>query len=95
MTRPCWYCPESHALYYLQKTNGELSMFSLCPTLKGEDQIFIRFLQVVHNLPLPIYVSGSPEYEALKEDLKEVHDFSESEKITTAVNCYAAGLVRR
>jgi len=44
-------------------------MFVLCPTAKGRDELFIFFVSLRKDLPIPSYISGSKEYEQLKRDL--------------------------
>lgn len=76
----CKYCRESHELYYLIKSNNTKALFYLCPKLKGRDQVFIVFVPLIDSLSIPVYHSGTNEYESLKRSVPVLSDFSESEK---------------
>lgn len=78
--RQCPKCIDTHEIYYLLKTNNEKAMFLMCPKMKVRDLLFVYFIPIEHNLSIPLYKSGSPEYDALKDNLVPINDFSEEEQ---------------
>lgn len=80
MMRQCTYCNLDHKIYYLLKTDNTKAMFMLCPKAKGRDDVFIIWLPKEDDLKIPTYVSGTPEYDQLKDSLLTDKEFTEDEQ---------------
>lgn len=76
----CSACQDKHNLYYLIRADGIKVLFYLCPKLKGRDQVFTVFTTLIEGLTIPVYKSGTPEYDKLKSDCPAISGFSDSEK---------------